>query len=202
MLTSTLTYHLHALSQSPPAPAEVERYKQFRLLSLRTDPQAYSSAYAKESAFTDQQWHDRLAPTQKITIVASTDEHEWGGMITVLSPQFFDFTEYIPSKLKETHRVDSVYVFVGMWVHPDHRQRGVGTLLVQEAVRWVQKQNAGNDGEERRGTALLEVVQVNQDAARLYRRMGFQEVDRAGSYSQVDSLFMFLDIERETAAAV
>lgn len=62
-------------------------------------------------------------------------------------------------------------------VHPDHRRRGIGALLLGRAL------------EEARGRAIrvlyLEVRAGNEDARRLYERSGFEVVTvRRGYYSQ------------------
>ncbi|KAF9262980.1 hypothetical protein L218DRAFT_959809 [Marasmius fiardii PR-910] len=200
---SDITYHLRQIPSSPPTAADVQKYRAFRLLSLKTDPSAFSSTYERESEFTDKQWFDRLNLKTKVTIVAAfegEDDEEWGGMITVLSPEFVDLTDYIPSKLRETRGVESVYVIVGMWVHPEHRRQGVGGRLIEQAFHWVRDRDGDSDKETE--TLLLEVERSNEDAARLYRRMRFEEVARAGSSSGEDSLFMYLDVNRSNKVKI
>ena len=48
----------------------VERYKDFRLLALKTDPDAFGSTYAREIAFTDDVWCSRLANPKVVTFLA------------------------------------------------------------------------------------------------------------------------------------
>ncbi len=42
------------------APADVQAYKRIRLQALRENPEAFSSSWEEESAFTDQEWEERL----------------------------------------------------------------------------------------------------------------------------------------------
>jgi hypothetical protein len=53
----------------------VERYKAFRLLALKTDPDAFGSNYASEAAFTDDVWYQRLANPQVTTFLALQSDH-------------------------------------------------------------------------------------------------------------------------------
>ncbi|WYZ38283.1 hypothetical protein EsH8_III_000197 [Colletotrichum jinshuiense] len=48
----------------------VDRYKAFRLLSLRLSPDCFGSTYAREAAFPPEKWHSRLSDPQATTIVA------------------------------------------------------------------------------------------------------------------------------------
>lgn len=48
----------------------LERYKYFRLYSLKTAPECFGSTYAREVAFTDDVWSDRLANPKATTFVA------------------------------------------------------------------------------------------------------------------------------------
>jgi hypothetical protein len=48
----------------------VERYKTFRLLALKTDPDAFGSTYSREVAFTEDVWYNRLANPQVQTFLA------------------------------------------------------------------------------------------------------------------------------------
>lgn len=48
----------------------VEQYKNFRLYSLKAAPECFGSTYAREIAFTDDVWYDRLANPKATTFVA------------------------------------------------------------------------------------------------------------------------------------
>jgi ribosomal protein S18 acetylase RimI-like enzyme len=52
-----------------------------------------------------------------------------------------------------------------MWVHPDHRGRGVASALLEAVTTW-----ATDDGATR---VTLWVARTNDPAANLYRRQGF-----------------------------
>jgi hypothetical protein len=48
----------------------VEKYKAFRLYSLQTAPEAFGSTYAREIAFGDEVWNQRLTNPEAATFVA------------------------------------------------------------------------------------------------------------------------------------
>ena len=50
--------------------AYVERYKAFRLYSLKTAPGAFGSTYEREIAFTNDDWYNRLANPIATTFIA------------------------------------------------------------------------------------------------------------------------------------
>jgi len=52
----------------------VEQYKAFRLLALKTDPDSFGSNYAREIAFTDETWYNRLANPQVNTFLAFQED--------------------------------------------------------------------------------------------------------------------------------
>lgn len=52
-----------------------------------------------------------------------------------------------------------------MWTAATCRQRGVGRLLVNEILRWVDSRSAS--------TLLLMVTNINQPAILFYERIGF-----------------------------
>jgi len=52
----------------------VDRYKEFRLLSLKVAPEAFGSTLERELAFTDETWHSRLANPQAVTFLALQGE--------------------------------------------------------------------------------------------------------------------------------
>ena len=65
---------------------------------------------------------------------------------------------------------------LGMGVHRDHRGQGLGTRMLDHAVRWAEQQPILD-------WVDLEVISTNEVAVRLYRRSGFIQVGR------IDDLF-------------
>lgn len=78
-------------------------------------------------------------------------------------------------------------------VAPEHRGAGVGTLLLQAALRQARKQDAR--------TLFLEVAEDNHIARRLYRSHGLRSVGRRPAYyrrtdgTSADALTMLCDLE-------
>jgi ribosomal protein S18 acetylase RimI-like enzyme len=64
------------------------------------------------------------------------------------------------------HRRD----LISMWVHPEHRGRGIGARLLHAVVEWA----AGDGARE----VSLWVADGNETAAGLYRRAGFVPTGR------------------------
>ena len=63
--------------------AFVERYKEFRLLSLELAPEAFGSTLERELAFTDETWYDRLANPRAVTFLALQGDRVVGSLTTV-----------------------------------------------------------------------------------------------------------------------
>ena len=57
-----------------------------------------------------------------------------------------------------------------LWVSPEHRRNGLGTLMCGELVRWGRENGATH--------AYLQVAVDNTDAQALYRDLGFGEHHR------------------------
>ncbi len=60
------------------------------------------------------------------------------------------------------------FLIANVAVHPDHRRRGIGRILMQETIEYVQ----GHRGQE----ILLQVERDNTGAIELYRAFGFQDI--------------------------
>lgn len=60
------------------------------------------------------------------------------------------------------------FLIANVAVHPDHRRRGIGRMLIQETLDYIQ----GLKGQE----VMLQVEQNNVAAIDLYRNLGFQEI--------------------------
>jgi hypothetical protein len=63
----------------------VERYKDFRLLSLKVAPEAFGSTLERELAFTDETWYNRLANPQAVTFLALQGDRVVGSL-TIVGP--------------------------------------------------------------------------------------------------------------------
>lgn len=60
---------------------------------------------------------------------------------------------------------DQAYVFL-VYVAPEHRRQGIGTLLMQQAQQWASKNGYGS--------ISLQVFESNQAALALYEKLGYE----------------------------
>ena len=60
------------------------------------------------------------------------------------------------------------FLIANVAVHPEHRRRGIGRMLMQETIDYVR----GHHGQE----IMLQVERDNEAAIQLYRDFGFQEI--------------------------
>jgi len=204
-----------------PKPISEDRLTQYiriRLAMLKSNPEAFGSTFANESAFPRLQWRVRVNNPARTTFFAKTSpsttpdvslgdtgsyhgdednqETKWIGTISLLGPGMLRGVAF-PPKIAED-RDEEIYMLTGMWVDPEFRKNGVGRQLVEHALRAVRdlsiidsnQQNA--EGNSRRGRILaLEVHNINFEAQRLYQRQGF--VVQPGD-TEVDRKWMVLRI--------
>lgn len=155
-----LGWTIHTIPKPASAPS-IALYKSARLAGLLTNPESFGSTHAKEAAFSDDIWAARVNTQGRETLLAvltstttASDEKEQGqekakeertaiGTLSVLGPEMLAGSLQDP--LYPPHIADEeskgeldVYMLVGMWVHPAHRDRGVGRALVRRAVEIVE----------------------------------------------------------------
>jgi ribosomal-protein-alanine N-acetyltransferase len=84
---------------------------------------------------------------------------------------------------------DEVHI-LNLAVHPEHRRKGIGRGLIIDCLRYFSKKGIKS--------AILEVRVRNQNAIRLYEKIGFRSIGlRRKYYSDTgeDALVMKLDME-------
>jgi GNAT superfamily N-acetyltransferase len=130
--------------------ADWEALRELRLRALADSPDAFASTLQKEAAFPEQVWRQRAeGGTGSVNFIAWEDGAGIG-MAAIFA---------VADDPGRMH-------LVGMWVHPQHRRRGVARALVERAVRWAEERRARE--------VILWVVDHNIAARRLYERVGFR----------------------------
>ncbi|GIU29507.1 GNAT family N-acetyltransferase [Shewanella sp. MBTL60-007] len=128
-------------------------YRELRLLSLQESPNAFGSSYEQELLFSSDEWIARLnldnSDKRALPLIAELNgvavRLAWG---LVHSPQ--DKTAHIYQ----------------MWVSPDVRGQGVGSLLLKKIITWSTELNLDY--------VSLAVTTINIPAIKLYKAYGFE----------------------------
>ena len=135
--------------------SEWARYRDVRLRSLAESPNAFGSTLAAEQGRSEQAWAERLSSAavsgQDCPLIAEQD-------CVVIGLLWAKVDACDDS---------SVHLFQ-MWVAPEYRGRGVGSMLLHEAVAWARRHNARS--------VQLGVTCGDTSALRLYTRAGFKIV--------------------------
>jgi ribosomal protein S18 acetylase RimI-like enzyme len=163
---------LHTLEAS-----EWAQYREVRLRSLTESPNAFGSTLSVEQERGEEAWAARLSSAaisgQDCPLVAEQD----GKVIGLVWAKV------------DSSDGSAVNVFQ-MWVAPDCRGRGVGSMLLREVVAWARSRNARS--------VQLGVACGDTSAARLYAREGFKtfgttEPLRPGSELLAQSMQLMLN---------
>lgn len=154
----------------PITPEMASVLKDVRLRALKDTPLAFSSTYAKESAFPDEEWVRRA--------------ERWRGGEAILYLAFDGAEEaacgMVACYAEEEDNVARGHV-ISMWVDPKYRRAGVGKLLIEGLKNWARLR--GLEG------LKLMVTSVNRGAINFYERMGFVMSGQTGPYENDRSVF-------------
>jgi GNAT superfamily N-acetyltransferase len=123
------------------------------MAALAGSPRAFGSTFEREQAYDEDAW--RQWPRAAAVFLA--DE----GDVPVAMVAGFDGDTVEERQL------------VSLWVHPDHRGRGIASRLVTHVEDWAREEGAHR--------LVLWVADGNEAALRLYQRHGFTESGKSKS---------------------
>jgi ribosomal protein S18 acetylase RimI-like enzyme len=148
------------------SPGDLAVYREIRLRALKDAPSAFGSTYARESAFTDREWTERVERLEGETGVGflAVDDDAACGLVV----GFLD---------REDPKRAGI---VSMWVAPAHRRAGVGRSLVEAVLDWASQRGAG--------TVRLMVTSANEGAMRFYEDFGFERTGVVRPHAHLSSL--------------
>ncbi|MBL1420009.1 MAG: GNAT family N-acetyltransferase [Alphaproteobacteria bacterium] len=95
--------------------ADLAEFKRLRLDALQTNPESFGSHYAREAAFDDEEFANRLR--------VDDDNFIWGGFEGGLLVAMAGF--YV---------VENVGNIWGVFTAPDHRGRGISKQLIMQII--------------------------------------------------------------------
>ncbi|KAI1336457.1 hypothetical protein F5Y15DRAFT_207681 [Xylariaceae sp. FL0016] len=175
----------------------LENYKPFRLASLLADPQAFGSTYAREIAFADQAWLDRIQNPLSKTFVA-VHAHDTDRRVMSATSLIGPLPSAEPSSnprqwasemiSREDHRDRSgepmSFQMAGVYTRAEARGRGLAKTLIRRATDYAVEQ-AHKAG---RPLSLSVVVYASNEAAvSVYESCGFAR-DPQGPVSEYNPL--------------
>ncbi|KXN84325.1 hypothetical protein AN958_12740 [Leucoagaricus sp. SymC.cos] len=185
-----------------PGQHHIVQYKDLRLQAIQTDPQHFSSSYERELSLSYEQWKARLQSRDKVTIVAAASfqsserlswQHKWVGMITVMGPKVLQQYGFTPPRSVQGR--GSYYLFMGVWMHPSHRGKGLGKKMIAAGMEWIRADDGHGSEVAGERHLLLQVTPDNHPAIGLYSSMGFHLIE-ADDDSRDENLWMAMDFEK------
>jgi len=159
----------------------VDEIKAFRLLSLQTSPESFGSNYARESAFPDEVWYERLSNPKAITFIAV----QLGNIVSSITalgplPHGPDVLSaignpWVATDVDATVETTSLHWRInGMFTLPQARGQGTAKALIEAAKRF------GIAQAEASGKELVLSIAVHEDnapAKTLYAGCGFVAIE-------------------------
>jgi GNAT superfamily N-acetyltransferase len=184
----TYTYRTYLLPTSPNSPNisfHTGKFSALSLLALSTDPTSFGMSYHTECTFTPQIWHTRLTrPNIQIFIcvahpstlpeeLMTIDHGSWVGMVTQIGPtgkEAYWLGSESGCPEPEGDEVETKWHQTALWVHPEHRGKGVAGLLIQKGVDYAR---GSLRGEVKQARIRAFTGPQNEGSKKLYGGKGF-----------------------------
>lgn len=159
----------------------LEAYKALRLFSLTYAPEAFGSTYAKEIAFEDNVWYERLSNPMVNTFLATGEGGNLISMSTIVGPLAIGTLDMPPLGIPQTahggwdaasplhFRLNAIFTM------PEARRKGISRVLIETSIKYVVDEARARN----KDTVFSIIVDTdNLPAKRLYESAGFVEAVR------------------------
>ena len=182
-VSMSFQYPIYPAPSSDFKPGLVDRCKRLRLKGLKEEPQCFSSTYDDELQFSTAQWEARLSNKSACTFAVIHSDHEPVSPFSNTSFDYLSENDWVGTvaliritpdeSLSGPRSRDTCLAFGigGMYVHSEHRRRGIGAMLLRACENRAAQQ-ASHYGCSRY-LIELEVQGSNRDAIALYGRCGY-----------------------------
>ncbi|KAF4440613.1 gnat family [Fusarium austroafricanum] len=173
----------------------IQKYKDFRLTSLRQSPESFSSTFIRELNFPKETWETRLKNLQALNTVIVSDPNPgtaddlslilnspWLGSLVLSGPleaktaakTWEEKQNFEPGSTEFGPIADDInwaYVLNAIFVLSSERRKGLANKLIEYAKNLAAEENGG------RKVMLVLIVNFNSGAAiRCYEKSGFEVV--------------------------
>jgi GNAT superfamily N-acetyltransferase len=166
----------------------LEEYKALRLFSLQYAPEAFGSTYAREVAFEDDVWYQRLSNPIANTFLAVGEAGNLIGVSTINGPLAIGTLDMPPLGIPQTahggwdgasplhFRLNAIFTM------PDARRKGISKTLIETSIEYVMDEAQARN----KDTIFSIIVDIHNLPARaLYKSAGFVEAARLGPSDNV-----------------
>lgn len=149
--------------------SEWRALRELRLRSLESDPLAFGSTHAEETAYDETRWRNRATDGAESETTSQWVAEEGSGRL---------IGSVVVAEVE-----GKVYVFA-MWVDPRYRAQGIGARLLDTSLAWASSAFSGR-------SIFLDVNPRQAAAVRLYESRGFRRsaADRPLGHSPGENRF-------------
>lgn len=158
-------------------PTDASLLRTFRLEALATSPDSFTSTLSREESFTMDIWEERTARTAFVFELATSPGSDTDNKSTVQEHPV-GMVGYYWAEQGET----PIAFLVSLWVHPAHRGKGLGSVLVEWVVEQVLPTGTGSASPRRR--LQLDVDERNKKVIPMYERLGFRRLETDGLFME------------------
>lgn len=173
----------------------LEDYKAVRLFSLQYAPEAFGSTYARELAFEDNVWYERLRNPISNTFMAIWGAGQIVSISTVNGPLAIGTRDMPPLGIPQTAYGDwdgaspLHFRLNAIFTMPEARRKGISKALIETSIKYITDEAQAKD----KDTVFSIIVDTNNLPARaLYESAGFVEATRLSASENVYGLPVIL----------